>query len=226
MKFIWLFAISILLAQGTDTYSQIRYFEFKTACGHGNWQDSTFVAAASNPVLIDTVLANLQRPEDQRNFINGVIDYGNAGYNRNASHWFLWHFVPDQWTLVENAIEVCDGCPYSDIDLNLTYWIETVGQFCPWTGIPVREITNTSVVADIGHSASVIVYPNPVENQLRIKTDDASNTKIEIISLTGIKMLELIGTHTIDVSALQPGSYIVTVQSVARNPKSFLIFKR
>ena len=119
-----------------------RYFEFSTTCGHGNWQDTTFIASTSNQIIIDSVLANLARPLNQRNFINGPIDYGNGGHNHNANHWFLWHFIPNQWNLAEVAIELCDGCPYTDVDADTAYWVGTVGQFCPWSGRPVREVAD------------------------------------------------------------------------------------
>lgn len=141
MKTRFLFLLSILLGFSFSYAQTWRYFEFTTQCGHGAWQDSSFIAATNNPELIDTVLANLSRPPDQRKFITGSIQGGNDGYNHNADHWFLWHFIPNQWNLAEMAIEVCDGCPFSDVDADTTYWIQTLGQFCPWSGRPAREIS-------------------------------------------------------------------------------------
>ena len=40
-------------------------------------------------------------------------------------------YVPDM-TFADLAIELCDGCP-SHIEDDKTYWIETVGQYCPWS---------------------------------------------------------------------------------------------
>lgn len=51
----------------------LRYFEFNTNCGHGNWKDTSFIASTSNQVVIDSVLANIARPLNQRNFISGPI---------------------------------------------------------------------------------------------------------------------------------------------------------
>lgn len=32
-----------------------RYFKFTTACGHGNWQDGSFIAATSDQAVINDV---------------------------------------------------------------------------------------------------------------------------------------------------------------------------
>ena len=104
--------LSVLFASAQN----MRYFQFSVACGHGNWQDTAFVAATNDTALINTVLAEMAKPMEERMFINGPIAAGHAGYNRNATHWFKWHFVPNEWSLVEFAIEVCDGCPFTDTD--------------------------------------------------------------------------------------------------------------
>ncbi len=142
MKKTGLIFILVLTISFIGKAQTIRYFEFSTTCGHGNWQDTTFIASTSDQAVIDSVLANIARPLNQRKFINGNIDYGNGGHNHNASHWFLWHFIPNQWSLVEMTIELCDGCPYSDVDADTATWVGTIGLFCPWSGRPVREISN------------------------------------------------------------------------------------
>jgi hypothetical protein len=150
----------------------MRYFEFGTTCGHNNWQDTTFIAAAANQAIVDSVLANLARPLNQRNFIAGPIDYGNGGYNRNAGHWFKWHFVPDQWTLTELAIELCNGCPYSDLDADTAYWVGTVGSFCPWTGIPLREVAGPSVLHKVNQPLEVDLSPNPAVDKVALQYEE------------------------------------------------------
>ncbi len=143
LPFIVLF-FSLANAQTT------RYFEFTTECGHGNWQDTSFIASTSDQAVIDSVLANLARPVEERQFINGTIDYGHGGVNHNANNWFLWHFVPNEWNLVDFAIEVCDGCPYSDVDADTAYWVGNIGQFCHWSSKPVREVSLISAIKDAG----------------------------------------------------------------------------
>lgn len=166
-----------------------RYFEFMTTCGHGAWQDTSFIAATSNQVLIDTVLANLARPLNQRKFISGPINYGNGGINKNATHWFLWHFVTNQWNLVEAAIEVCDGCPYTDLDSDTAYWVANIGEFCPWSGRPTREVQSPTGLTEKKQIEEFSFYPNPASNMLQLKTNYYTGTRIEIYNSTGQTIL-------------------------------------
>ncbi len=164
---------------------QTRYFQFTTQCGHGNWQDTAFIAATNNQAVIDSILANIARPMQQRNFINGPIDAGDGGHNRNASHSFKWHFVPNEWSLVEIAIEVCDGCPYTDLDADTAYWLNNIGQFCPWSGQPVREVSEPTAISIIGSPVTVRIYPNPAVNSVFIDHDYAGDATITLMNMLG-----------------------------------------
>ena len=164
---------------------QTRYFLFTTQCGHGYWQDTAFVAATNDPEVIDSMLANLSRPLPERKFINGPIADGNGGHNHNAGYWFKWHFVPNEWTLVENAIEVCDGCPYSDLDIDTDYWVNTIGQFCPWSGQPLKEVSAPTDLAVIGTPVTVRIFPNPAVNSLYIDHDYYGDATITLLNAMG-----------------------------------------
>jgi|GEM_PF-757747 len=193
----------------------VRYFEFTTNCGHGNWQDTSFIAATSDQVVIDTVLANISRPLDERKFISGKITYGNGGHNHNANHWFLWHFIPNQWDLVELSIEICDGCPYTDVDANITYWIEVIGQFCPWSGRPVREISDPSLKIEYPTLENNIhIYPNPTKNLLFLKWNSNNEIFITLFNSIGEELFsETLSRqrNAIDLSKLENGLYILKI---------------
>jgi hypothetical protein len=194
----------------------IRYFEFSATCGHGNWQDTTFIASTSNQVTIDSVLVNLARPFNQRNFINGPIDYGNGGHNHNANHWFLWHFIPNQWSLVEMAIELCDGCPYTDVDADTAYWVGTVGQFCPWSGRPVREVSNPLGTNDPIFENKILLYPNPARYELNLKWNDFNNISVTIFNSVGqISPAFFLSKNKsiLDISELPNGLYFIKVDT-------------
>ena len=49
-----------------------------------------------------------------------------------------WHFVSGQWTLTEFAIELCDGNAEL-VNQDIDYWVDTVGQFCPWGSYAAQE---------------------------------------------------------------------------------------
>jgi len=119
------------------------YFKFKSCHenSHGNWQDTSFVAATSNPFVIQQCLDQLELPAESRTlFPLGEIENGSLGYNKNGTHIFNWHFVEDSWEMVELGIEIYDGCAYSDVEL--TNYVENVGSYGGWSNIVLEEIIN------------------------------------------------------------------------------------
>lgn len=162
----------------------LRYFEFTIHDSSTVWQDSSFIAATSDQNLIDSILVDLSKPYSQRKHINGVISYGNDGYNQNNSHTFLWHFVPGQWDLVETSIELCDGRPFSDVDLDTAYWISTVGNYCPWLSKVAREVFPLSI--DDKNLITFKIYPNPSAQFLSLEIkQNLIGSELKIISSTG-----------------------------------------
>ncbi|HAR19018.1 MAG TPA: hypothetical protein DCR46_00015 [Cytophagales bacterium] len=209
---------------------ETRFFQFKTTCGHGNWQDTSFIASASDKALIDTVLANLARPIKQRNFISGNIKPGDGGHNRNGSHTFLWHFVPNQWNLAEMAIELCDGCPYSDVDADTAYWIGTVKRFCPWSGIPVKEVLNPALgIESSKWQNEVSIHPNPAQKNLKVHWNGASFVLVTIHNSVGQKIMtyELSGTKdNIDLPNLESGMYFLEITDLKNTTTKKLLVER
>jgi len=205
----------ILLAGIYAQAQTVRYFEFRPACGHGNWQDTSFIAAASDAALIDTVLAELGKPFDERRFIGGPITGGNGGYNRNAGHWFKWHFIPDQWELADVATEVCDGCPYTDVDADTAYWISNIGHFCPWSGRLSREVTGTMGVVENPPVAAFGLYPNPATDKITLGITGTGTASISIYNAVGTLVMRLsdLTANTIDVSTLGAGLYFLQVNT-------------
>lgn len=109
-----------------------RYFEFKDEVN-----GDAFIAWTSNQQVIDQVLAELAKPENERLMhINGGIAKlpDNCKLNQNWS----WYFLPDDWALAELSIEVCDGTPqYVEEHLDDYLHIE---RYCPWSSFVLREI--------------------------------------------------------------------------------------
>jgi hypothetical protein len=95
-----------------------------------------FRAATNDVAVIAAVRAELMLPEtDRRLFIIGSIGRGNAGHNLAWN----WHFVPGAWDLAEVAIELCDGNAVL-VSQDVDYWVDTVGQFCPWGSYAAFEV--------------------------------------------------------------------------------------
>jgi len=205
----------LLLKLGLICKTQtLRYFEFNTNCGHGNWKDTSFIASTSNQVVIDSVLANIARPLNQRNFISGPITYGHGGHNHNASHWFLWHFIPDQCNLTDVATELCDGCPYSDVDADTAYWVGNIGQFCPWSGRPVREVSNPLGINDPIFENKILLYPNPAKDILNLQCNSLNKISATFYNSIGQELSTnfLINQNKmIDISELENGFYFLKI---------------
>lgn len=192
----------------------MRYFQFSVECGHGEWRDTSFIAATSNPVVIAAVLADLEKPIAERKLISGAIGYGDGGYNHNATHRFLWHFVPNEWNLVEVAAEVCDGCPYSDLDADTAYWVGNIGYYCPWSSKVAKEVLGTVGIFEpvLQH---VITTPNPVQTTLFVQLPEQfSGSVLTIINILGTAVWEtpLRVSHAVDIAPLAAGLYIAVIK--------------
>lgn len=108
-----------------------RFFEFLHQDGDRfiAWTDDMEVLA-----MVDQELAKSQ--EERGKHINGVIARVPEDCALNKS--WSWYFLPDQWSLADLSIEVCDGNP-DYVEENLQTFLD-VGRFCPWGSIVLQEI--------------------------------------------------------------------------------------
>ena len=103
----------------------------------------TFVVAVGQEqfrVRIDNaLLANQARRmmnrQDQQRIINGELSRGDGGFNTG----YGWHMRPGSIQFADVTTEVCDGRP-SDVQGDITYWVDTVKRYCPWGGRFVSEV--------------------------------------------------------------------------------------
>jgi hypothetical protein len=207
------FSICLIFVSAVTYAQPLRFFEF----GFRNPlpDEMNVIAAASDTARISKTLDQLALPEAQRSlFISGELQYGTGTNNPLYS----WHFVTDSWDLVETAIEVCDGTP-SDVENDKKYWIETVGQFCPWSSFTKREIT-PSDVGDNTVDGSVTLYPNPTSGILRIEMKaDATIRSMYILDAEGRRFSDLpVGQcQTLELSLMPAGVYYVVIQHARGN---------
>jgi hypothetical protein len=116
-------------------------FQFRMEGDATGMQD--FRAITSDPAVVAEARAQLNLPlEERRLFIIGEIDRGNGGHNLDWN----WHFLPDRWSLAEAAIELCDGNAVL-VSQAVDYWVDTVGQFCPWGARVSHEVIAAQQVA-------------------------------------------------------------------------------
>lgn len=85
-----------------------------------------FTVYATDPETIQLLTDNYYSLNNM--FVSGRLVIGNGGFN---SPW-SWHLDPDDVTMAEFAIELCDGTP-SEVENNLPYWLFQVETFCPWS---------------------------------------------------------------------------------------------
>lgn len=93
----------------------------------------TFRVRATDPVAIAALQARLG--EGRTGVINGQLVAGDGGFNQPWN----WHLDPATVDVPDLAIEVCDGRP-SMVEADLTYWIGTVGRFCPWGAMVTSRV--------------------------------------------------------------------------------------
>ena len=137
---IFLAILLIATACKKDSHNQLRYYEVGMTNEPVDWRDSSFVVATANAQLIKEIDEQLKLPVAQRKIVNGALEAGSANYNNNSSHSFKWHINENDWNLTEVSIEIYDGRPYSDLDLNPAYWLDTVKRYAPWNSYIKREI--------------------------------------------------------------------------------------
>jgi hypothetical protein len=85
-----------------------------------------FTVYATDPEAIQLLTDNYYGLNNM--FVSGRLVIGNGGFNYPWS----WHLDPDDVSMAEFAIELCDGIP-SEVENNLPYWLFQVETFCPWS---------------------------------------------------------------------------------------------
>lgn len=93
-----------------------------------------FPVSSTSPEFIAEARAQLSLPPERRTlFAAGPIAAGDGGHN------FGWSWHISSPSLVEVAIELCDGTP-SMVEADLDYWLDTVKTFCPWSSYVYAEV--------------------------------------------------------------------------------------
>lgn len=96
--------------------------------------DERFRVRIDNALLATRARDMMARPSEQQ-IINGELARGDGGFNTG----YGWHMKPNTIQFADFTMELCDGRP-SDVQSDITYWVDTVKRFCPWGGRFVSEI--------------------------------------------------------------------------------------
>ena len=99
------------------------------------------------------------------------------------------------------------------MDADTSYWLNTVGQFCPWSGQPLREVNAPVGVGEELLQLNVRIYPNPTDATLYISASGNEESTIELYNLTGERVLAVqrFTDGLLDVSHLPAGMYKITI---------------
>jgi len=93
----------------------------------------TFNIRLTDPQLIQQAQGLIGQA--QQRIVTGRLAPGDGGFNQPWS----WYLLPETVQFADVTIELCDGCPRM-VEDDLGYWIDTVGQFCPWSSRIVARV--------------------------------------------------------------------------------------
>jgi hypothetical protein len=108
-----------------------------------------FRAWTTNPKTIHD-LHELQQGTSTANIPNGRILRGPGQAKHNAP--YHWHLDPQDITMAEVAIELCDALP-SYVEENVDEFVERVGRYCPWAA---RLVELKDFTSRVGQQFSVL----------------------------------------------------------------------
>jgi hypothetical protein len=78
--------------------------------------------------FIDEAIAQLEGSTPPRVPVFDLLD------GQDCDPQWTWHPPPMSPSFADATIELCDGLP-SHIEMDKPYWLDTVGQFCPWSAM-------------------------------------------------------------------------------------------
>ena len=85
--------------------------------------------------FLATTARRMMSGQEAQKVITGTVVRGDGGFNTG----YGWHMKPNTIQFADVTIEACDGRP-SDVQSDITYWVDTVKRYCPWGGRFVSEI--------------------------------------------------------------------------------------
>jgi hypothetical protein len=104
---------------------QLQTFRFGL---RGENEAEDFLAATSDPRVIQEAYRQMSLPIAKRWHINGPISRVRPGNNLGWS----WKHMDSRWAFAQLSMELCDAKP-SYIEQHLDDWLKDVGRACPWS---------------------------------------------------------------------------------------------
>jgi Secretion system C-terminal sorting domain len=212
------------LAGSPEVAGQTHYYEVgmnREDSPPTEWRDSSFIVAASSPALVAQCDSQLALNVSLRQSVFGRPTLGNGGFNHNGSYWFHWCFPVDSFSFSDASIEICNGRPYSDVDLNLSYWVTSVKCYQSNPLVLKREVSApTAITGHLSARADQAIVVCQSRNGFRLAIPQAyGQATMEICNATGrtISPATIIKQSTyIDLSKLPEGLYFARIASGAQ----------
>ena len=79
-------------------------------------------------------------------------------------------------------------------------------------------------VSETGKDVSIIVYPNPTSGNLYVKSADDVE-RVDVYSMSGVKVKSVAGASSIDIADLLPGQYIVKIVTAGKASIKMIVKK-
>ena len=142
----------------------------------------------------------------------GFIDSGDPD-NATLSYEILSGNLDFAFSIREDGEIVVNNAAPINIDTNPVFTLEisaTDGEFISNATYTIELVEVTAIGEGINAS---VIYPNPVSNILFIGTNDfqANSYTVEVVDLSGKKVIENVTNNQVDVSSLKSGTYVLKV---------------
>lgn len=123
--------------------------------------------------------------------------------------WNTFMYTVDAY---DNATNI-DLTPYINANFRLRFVYNDAGDYS--YGVAIDDVTITSAAlatSDISLEDKLQIYPNPVKDNLYIKSDLKSNSKISVIDMSGKLLKTFTGiSESYNLSDLPKGTYMILI---------------
>jgi hypothetical protein len=199
-------AIIILLAlfslYCSSSAQTLRYFKI----GFRQMTDSDYmVAATSDNAVISRCLQQISLPVNQKTMhIHGNIAAGTMTNNP----YYKWHFVNNEWDVVEVSMELCDIRPTS-IVAPIYGGMKIV---CPWSSFVLSELSPSEIRSIL--PAKNIYGSKIVLRSASILVQNNGSVRTSVLSIVNIQgrtiqRAAVNGSQIIETHSLGTGTYLL-----------------
>ena len=176
------------------------------------------LTAASNPKL-SFKYANMIYDNDSTlkvEAFNGTAWVQVFSFSGNAGEWDIdFNTFTYVLTTYEDATNI-DLTPYANPNFQLRFVYDDAADYSYGVVVDDVVISATTILgtSEVSASDKVKVYPNPVKDDLFIKSDELKNAKVSVIDMSGKKVKTFEGkSEKYNLSDLPNGNYMILIDN-------------